>query len=358
MNICLSGNRTDGLCIKNKHQCRVVKRVSATGREGALPLSERRRVHIVNPASGAFSGRRGAEKLRSVTETAERAGDEVIKSQHSGHIEELVGEVCVRDPFAHLIVYGGDGTVGETVNGIMNAGVGGTASFSAAPMGSGNDFAKYANDASHFAPNVLHPIDVIRVSCGDNTRYFVNMMNVGFDCNVVKETYTLKKKPLLHGSAAYIAGVVKVLARKKTFRARLLLEGVETVGDNKKSTSETFETDVLLTAAANSCYCGGGFRAAPLALPNDGLMDVLIVKSISRLCFVSLVRDYHDGTYISGDGVMDDRFNKILTYRRCRRLTLCGAETYCVDGEVCDVMEDSPIIAEVVPHGLLFAPLL
>lgn len=332
--------------------------MSATGSGGILALSERRRVHIVNPASGAFGRRRGAELLRSVTEAAERAGDEVIKSQHSGHIEELVGEVCVRDPFAHLIVYGGDGTVGEAVNGIMNAGAGGTASFSIAPMGSGNDLAKYVNDPAHFAPNVLHPLDAIRVDHGNNTRYFVNMMNIGFDCNVVKETYTLKKKPLLHGSAAYIAGVVKVLVRKKTFRARLLLEDVEVVEDNKRLTSETFETDVLLTAAANSCYCGGGFRAAPLALPDDGLMDVLIVKSISRLCFVSLVGDYHDGTYMSPDGVMDERFGKILTYRRCRRLTLCGAETYCVDGEVFDVMGDSPIVAEVVPHGLLFAPLL
>ena len=319
-------------------------------------ISERHQVHIINPKSGRGAG--GGNIYSAVEKSAAETGGEIIKSEHPGHIEEIAAEVCAKDPFAHIIAYGGDGTVYETVNGIMKANAGRTASFSIVPLGSGNDFSAYANDSGVFQKAELNKIDVIRVKCGENVRYFANMMNIGFDCNVVSETYTLKKKPFLHGSAAYVAGVAKTLLLKKTFRGKVTLEGVVPLGNEEKSTStEVFEQEILLTATANSRYCGGGFCAAPLASLTDGLMDVLVVNNLSRLRFITIVGAYHAGSYIDESGVIDPRFSKILTYRKCRKITVEGPKLYCLDGEVYPTDESRTVEAEVLPGAMWYAAL-
>jgi len=329
----------------------------ASGVKVALPnISERHQVHIINPKSGQGAG--GGNIYSAVEKSAAETGGEIIKSEHPGHIEEIAAEVCAKDPFAHIIAYGGDGTVYETVNGIMKADAGRTASFSVVPLGSGNDFSAYANDSGVFKKAELNKIDVIRVNSGETVRYFANMMNTGFDCNVVNETYTLKKKPFLQGSAAYIAGVAKTLILKKTFRGKVTLEGVVPFEKDEKSTStEVFDQKILLTATANSRYCGGGFCAAPLASLTDGLMDVLVVNDLSRLRFLAVVGAYHAGSYIDENGVIDPRFSKILTYRKCRKITVEGPELYCLDGEVYPTDGNRTVEAEVLPGAMWYAAL-
>lgn len=323
----------------------------------ALPnIGERHQVHIINPKSGRGAG--NGKVYVAVEKTVAENGGEIIKSEHPGHIEEITAEACKKNPFAHIVAYGGDGTVYEVVNGIMKADAGRTASFSIVPVGSGNDFSAFANDSGVFRRAELNRIDVVRVKCGENVRYFANMMNIGFDCAVVNETYALKKKPFLKGSTAYIAGVAKTLLLKKTLHAKVTVEGIEPFEKDEKSTSmEVFERNLLLTAAANSRYCGGGFCAAPLASLTDGFMDILVVNDISRMKFISLVGAYKAGTYIDEHGVMPERFSKILTYRRCRRITIQGPEMYCLDGEVCHTDERRTVEAEVMPGALWYAAL-
>ncbi len=323
----------------------------------AIPgIGERQQVHIVNPTSGRGGG--NERVLAAVEKTVAENGGEIIKSEHPGHIEELVRAACQKNPFVHIIAYGGDGTVYETVNGLMQSGANRTASFSVVPVGSGNDFSAFANDSGVFAKSELNKIDIIRVTCGENVRYYANMMNIGFDCAVVNETYKLKKHPMFQGSAAYIAGVAKTLLFKKKLRAKVTLEGIESFENGEKLTStEVFERDLLLTAAANSRYCGGGFCAAPLASLTDGLMDVLVINNMSRIRFVSLVGAYQAGTYIAEDGSMKERYSKILTYRRCRKVTVEGPELYCLDGEVLATDAARTVEAEVVPGALWYAAL-
>lgn len=323
----------------------------------ALPdISERHQVHIINPMSGR--GASGANIYSAVEKSAAESGGEILKSERPGHIEELAAQACAKDPFVHIIAYGGDGTVNETVSGIMKSGASRTASFSVIPVGSGNDFSAYVNDSGVFAKAELNKIDVVRVTCGDDVRYFANMMNIGFDCNVVSETYTLKKKPFLHGSAAYIAGVAKTLILKKTFRGKVTLEGVVPFGAEEESAApEVFEQKILLTAAANSRYCGGGFCAAPLASLNDGLLDVLVINNLSRLRFLTVVGAYRAGSYINEDGVMGRMFSDIITYRKCRKVTVEGPDKYCLDGEVYSAGESRRIEAEVLPGAMWYAAL-
>lgn len=320
-------------------------------------IADRRQVHILNPASG---GTKGGKAFEAAKNAIEKSGGEIRISEKPGGIEDLTAELFVKDPFAHAIVYGGDGSVYEAVNGIMKSKNNRTASFSVIPLGSGNDFSRYANDSDAFQKAELNKIDVIKSTSGGVDRYCANVMNMGFDCDVVWETYTLKKYPFLRGSAAYIAGVVKVLMAKKTIDARISLIGCENVDPDscEKSTSDVMlEQNVLLTACANSRFYGGGFCAAPLASLSDGLMDVLVIDDVTRLKFLTLVGAYHEGTFIDSHGVMPKQFEKVLKYRRCRGIEIVGPKRLCLDGEIFETGEDRTVRGEVLPGALWFAAL-
>lgn len=312
-------------------------------------VSERHAVHILNPASGSGQFYEAAKRA------IEKTGGEMLTSEHPGHIKELVRELFEKDPFAHAVIYGGDGTVHEAVNGIMLSGANSTASFSVIASGSGNDFSSYVNDSGVFTKSELTPIDLIRVTANGETRWCANFTNMGFDSDVVRETYTLKKFPLLHGSMAYIAGVVKILVKKKTIPAKMTLEGCYI--NNEELPTKTYDQRVLLTACANAQFYGGGFKAAPLASMTDGLMDVIVVNNVSRMQFISLVGDYKNGTFISESGELKEKFKKFLSYQKCRKITIEGPEWYCVDGEVLPTGKDRKIEAEVMQNAVWFAAL-
>ncbi|MBQ8370772.1 MAG: hypothetical protein IJY35_12415 [Clostridia bacterium] len=320
-------------------------------------IAGRHQVRILNPASG---GTKGGKAYEAAKIAVENSGGEIRISEKPGGIEELTAELFAKEPFAHAIVYGGDGTVNEAANGIMKSGNSRTASFSVIPLGSGNDFSRYTNDSDAFKKADLNKIDVIKTTSGGNVRYCMNVMNVGFDCDVVCETYSLKKIPIFRGSMAYIAGVLKVLLKKKVIDAKVSLfdcAGVNPEECEKLTNDLVLEQKVLLTAGANSRYYGGGFYAAPLADLSDGLMDILVVNDVSIPKFLSLVGAYHDGNYIDENGVVSEKFTNVISYRRCRAMEIVGPTRYCLDGEILETGEDRTLRAEVIPGALWFAAL-
>ncbi|MBQ4354340.1 MAG: hypothetical protein IJC71_05540 [Clostridia bacterium] len=314
-------------------------------------VSERRQVHILNPKSGS---QKYCEAARAAIA---KTGGEILESTRAGEITELVAGLFSRDPFAHAVVYGGDGTVYETVNGIMQSGHNATASFSVVPAGSGNDFSAYVNDSGVFRKAELNRIDLIRTTVGGQVRYSANVTNMGFDCDVVRETYKFKRIPVLRGPAAYIAGVVTTLIRKKAISGKITMSGcADRDGNPLLESVQSWDQKILLTACANAQFYGGGFHAAPIASVSDGLMDVLVVRDVSRLRFVSLVKYYRDGTFIGEDGELLDKFKKVLDYRKCKKIVIDGPQWYCMDGEVLPT-NGAPVEAEAVPGAVWYAAL-
>jgi len=283
-------------------------------------VNERRQIHLINPT--ACGGKHAAAAKR----LAEQTKGEVVLSQYSGFAEDYAAELFSKDPYAHLVVYGGDGTICETVNGIMKSKNNQIASFSVIPTGSGNDFSAFANHAAGLKKSELVRLDL----CRANDRYFMNVMNIGFDCNVVHRTHKMKKNPLIRGKIKYIVGLAEEFAVKSTVPAKITLDN-----------GEPLDTAVLLTVCANGRFYGGGFAAAPLADLTDGLMDVVVVKDIPRLRFLSLVGDYKKGSFVEPDGTVKEKFEEILIYRRCSEYRVSGIERYCIDGEIIDSVDGS-----------------
>lgn len=327
-------------------------------------VNERQHVHIINPCAG--DGRLYEGVKKAVAQT----GEAVRLTEGPGDVTKICLDEIEKDPFVHLVVYGGDGTVHEAVEGIMRSKGRLSASFSVIPAGSGNDFSRYVNRDAGFTPPDLQHIDVIKTTDGAGTvRYFANSLNMGFDGQVVLGADRFKHQKGLRGSMAYIAGVAKVLARKQTVPVKLTLEDVTEFASGRERKNGrwgsltrqweknrlTLEGEILLTACANGPYCGGGFKGAPLCSLQDGLMDVLVVRNITRRQFVSMVGYYRSGTYITGNGEIHPRFREVLTYYQCRKMHIAADEHYCLDGEVC---ESTPsLTVEVIPEALWFAAL-
>ena len=112
---------------------------------------------------------------------------------------------------------------------------------------------------------------------------------------------------------------------------------------------------MLLTAIANGCFYGGGFKAAPRASMQDGLLDLCVVKKISRAKFVNLIGAYKKGTHLDMP-----QLEHIIRYYKTPSVCISFEKpiNICVDGEI--EMTDLVEIASVpsacsfsVPQGSL-----
>ena len=304
----------------------------------------KRLVYVMNPAAG--NGR----YLEDARRAAEEAGAEVHLTERSGECSDYIAEACLHDPDTHFVVYGGDGTAGEAATGIMMAGAGKRASITIVPAGSGNDFVRgiAAFDPPEGQDHIM--LDMISV----NGRYVLNMLNIGFDCEVAAESEELRRKHTMNTSASYIAGVAKILAKKPTIQTGMSFHGIWQNGSEELIDEEHMEGEFLLTAVANCPYCGGGFKALPTADPTDGFMDILVVKNIFRAKFLSVVGAYRAGTHFHQETrTLTHAFASIAEYRRCKAFTLDTVSRICLDGEI---IPACGVRAEVIPEALRYVP--
>ena len=287
-----------------------------------------KRYHIFNPASGLKHSPELLDKG-----AASREKSYVTKAVRDG--EREIYETCLTHPETHFIVYGGDGTVGEAVSAIARAEAGDRALLSVIPAGTGNDFVRTFPEKDQ-----IYPIDVLKY--GD--RYAANIINFGFDSNVVAKMEKYKKA--FPGSGAYLAGVADTFFHKIGEHWQIELEG-------ENGEIETFDEVFTLALVANCQYYGGGFRAAPLADPSDGLMDFIAIRKVSRGVFIRLIGDYKKGKHLDPEtGKPCKKFDKCILYRRCRRIRLSGIQNLCADGEI---EERNEVEITVAPRAVRFA---
>ena len=296
-------------------------------------------IFILNPAAG--KGNAEAKILPEILSAVKNADVdyEVHRTINAGDAFHFVQNRCITESERAMRFYavGGDGTLNEVVNGAygyVNAEIG------LIPAGTGNDFPrifthpKYFGDVSRQLAGKPCQIDLIRY----NDRYLVNMLNIGLDCAVVAKTGELKSYPVLKGSLAYLVGVASVLGENRGYHMSVTLDD---------GTVE--EGEFTLVAVGNGAFCGGGFKALPKALLNDGLLDVITVKKVTRRAFLGLIGKYRKGTHLSSPKAAE-----ILQYTQCRSLKIIGAERLqiCADGEI---SKERQIELEILPSAIRFS---
>ena len=233
---------------------------------------------------------------------------------------EYVKNALVSDEDEHrFYACGGDGTLSEVLNGTD---LSNRAQIALIPIGTGNDFWKNFDNGQFFSDinrqieGEPRKIDVLTY----NGKYCANMINIGFDCDVVKKSAKLKRHFWIPSKMAYIFGVICTLFKKMGKRMHIEFDD-----------GTVIDKPLLLTAVANGQFCGGGYDAAPLAKLNDGLMDLCIINKVSRLTFLKLISSYRAGTHLE-----TTKGKQIIEYfqRRHVRYTFDKDTDICIDGEI------------------------
>jgi YegS/Rv2252/BmrU family lipid kinase len=228
---------------------------------------------------------------------------------------------------------GGDGTFSEVVGGAVgfdHVAVG------IVPVGTGNDFVRNFENKEHFltleSQRDGSEISVDLLRCND--RYCVNMLNPGFDCEVVGCMQRIKRR--VPSGMAYALGVLIELIKKPCATVKVIADG-EVADDGKR----------LLCAVANGGFYGGGYHPLPHASISDGMIDVCLVKNVSRIRFITLIGKYKKGTHLSG------KYDDILSCVKGKEydISFDKPTPISVDGELVTV---ESIHMECVPGALSF----
>lgn len=235
-----------------------------------------------------------------------------------------------------FICVGGDGSISEIVN---SAPCNPNVEFGVIPKGSGNDFIRnftnkklFSNIESQLDGDIIS-LDLIK--CNDY--YSANMINIGFDCEVVRETKKLRNHKFVSRKFMYILGVIIVFFRRWGTKMKLIFDNGDVV-----------EKELTLTAIANGQFCGGGFRSAPTAQLNDGLMNLCSINKVSKFTFLSLVSKYKKGTYLASK-----RAQKIISYKQIShvKIEFSSPQPICIDGEIKGA---KTVDLSVIPDGFKF----
>lgn len=271
-------------------------------------------VLIANPASGTAQG---SDALGEVQQHLRSAGHdvEVRETAAKGDAERFA-----RDSAASgidvVVAVGGDGTLNEVVNGVASAPDGlERCAIGLIPAGTGNDFARTVGMAepdvalAALAAGLERRVDL--VSLGD--RVFLNASAGGFTAETSANVTSEMKQAV--GTLAYLIG-----------GARAVLE-YEPVGVRVEWEGRSLEADLQLFAICNGAFIGGGHQLAPTARPDDGLMEVCLVRATSTLDFLALLPRLSSGDHVDDDDV---------AYFRTRAVTLSFSRTIKIntDGEV------------------------
>ena len=239
---------------------------------------------IINPAAGSRD--RTKEYSVAIHELCSiRNLDYHIEvSAFPGECTRLAREAAQTGEEVRIYACGGDGTLNEVAAGAAGYPNAAVTVFSG---GSGNDFVKLFDDPKAF-------FDLERLLDAEETEFdmidcngdlALNICSVGLDARIGADVASYKRIPLLHGFRAYVASTVVNVIRGIAEHYVVEIDG------------EIVDAEQTFVCICNGRYYGGGFNPVPEADPADGLLDVLLVKKVTRAQVPFVIGKYKDGRY-------------------------------------------------------------
>ena len=198
------------------------------------------------------------------------------ETAYPNHAKEIAFQAA-SEGYSLVIAVGGDGTVHEVLNGLMQAPADSRPALGIVPTGSGNDFSfalGVPQDPEAALRRVLQgtPLTVdIGLTSLDNGQafYWSNAVGIGFDTIV---TIHSRHIPVVQGFALYFAAVLQtILLNYVPFHIHGKLDG------------QDWEDESMMMVLCNGQREGGGFYVTPAGKPDDGLLDFVSVGRMSRL---------------------------------------------------------------------------
>jgi YegS/Rv2252/BmrU family lipid kinase len=283
---------------------------------------------IANPASGR--GRGAAALAESASRLRERSvAVETLLTRSPGHAVELARGLP--DDVGLVLVIGGDGTTRDVAEGLAGREV----AIGILPAGTGNDLIRTLG-----IPRSLEAALDVALAGAErrldvwswNDAPFVNVAGIGLDAAVAGAVNRRFRR--LGGTAAYVLAFAGEFLRFRPLRLRLTWpEG-------------SWEGGAWLAAFGNAAYYGGGMRIVPDAVPDDGLLDVVVVEDVSRAVLLQQFPRLFSGAHVTHPRVRRIRASEINLELLEAKPPFAAAT---IDGEL---IASAPAAIRRLPHAL------
>jgi len=257
---------------------------------------------IVNPNADRGRAWRMISDLRPLVEKF--GGADWSGTVYPTHATELAYQAAEAG-YNLVIAAGGDGTVHEVINGLMQVPPENRPRLGIIPLGSGNDFA-------HSIGIIGNPLEALKkiytgqpktmdvgmFEIGTGKReYFNNTFGLGFDATVTIYTHSLT---YLRGFLMYFVAVLRTIALK--LDAPMMHITTDT---------ESWSEETIMMVVCNGPREGGGFLVAPDSDCSDGFLDYASVCRVSRLMMLRLIPEVMKGTHGRFKQVRMGKLNRI-----------------------------------------------
>ena len=273
---------------------------------------------ILNPHADLGRAWKWAADLRPIVDSY--GGADWTGTVYPTHATELARQAAEAG-YETIIAGGGDGTVHEIINGLMQMPAHRRPKLGVVPLGSGNDFS-HAIGTSRNRVDAMgrvftgspHAVDVGLVRDGrGRTEYWNNSIGIGFDASVVIRS---RRVPYLRGFLVYMVAVLQTIILNH-----------EAPFIKFKTDQEAWEDYKVMVVLSNGGREGGGFHIAPPARPDDGVFHYVAIQRVSRLMMLRLLPEVMRGTHT--------RFRQV-TINTFKRLELSADRPLYIhtDGEI------------------------
>jgi diacylglycerol kinase (ATP) len=263
---------------------------------------------ILNPYANRWQAQKQIEAVTAALNQLQRPFHLTPTSRPYEAID--LAETAVRQGCEAVVAAGGDGTINEIINGILQAtpDEASTLPFGIIPLGSANDYNDMAGLPDTIAGSVAligtgqtRPVDVGLVMVGEGEaarrRYFLNNSAVGMEPMVTLENIKMKR---LRGQLRYMVALVRALVRLRAWQMEITGDGLNYSGP------------VYLLSVCNGPRTGG-FMMAPTAVIDDGRFDLVFAPEVPKRTVVAILLRLMRGTHIAHTAV---------TYTSATNLTL------------------------------------
>lgn len=255
---------------------------------------------------------------------------------------KLAIELCQKG-HRHLMVMGGDGTVNQIVDGIMNAGVPSEEVYLAVlPLGTGNDWCRTHNYPRPYMESIniflrgqflrhdVGVVDCLQEGKVTSSHHFINIAGFGFDAAIIHKTSHSKSR--INLKAIYLLTLLKVLFSHHAQKIRIRTE------------KENIEEELFTIAVGNCRFNGNGMQQVPMANPTDGMFNIMRLRKISPFKVISNIKNLYTGKLFH---------LKEITYTEASDIYIESTSEEPVLGEIeGDTLPTTNYHIRMLPHAL------
>ena len=270
-------------------------------------------IFIINPSAGKKRSTRSlVDRIRALD-----VPYEIAFTEKAGDARQIAQAAAERGQAVRLYACGGDGTLNEVVNGAAGHA---NAAVTNVPLGTGNDFLKIFGrenktrftDLEALSEGPQAAMDLI--DC--NGRLGLDIVCVGLDSRIAVDKDKYNALPLVTGIGAYILALLENVIFKSIAQPTAV-----DCGDLH------FDGETTIVCVCSGRYYGGGFMPVGDNMPDDGLLETLVVPKVSRATFFRLVGQYAKGRYRD--------YPDLIWYRQGGTVTVKGRTELVavIDGE-------------------------